>query len=89
MTVNEVLVALELDRAVAADVPVPVARVRVVEYVHGKVHGTVAQLRILQDHLVHRPLGELPIELARTDEMVSIEISLADGEHIERQYNAY
>ena len=82
MPVDEVLITLHLHRAVSADVPVPIARMRVVEYIDAQVKSPVTELRVLEYGLVHGTLGELPVEFARLDEMSGIEIPLSHGPHV-------
>ena len=81
--VDEVLVALELDRAVSSDILVEIAGVGVVEYVCSQVEYPVALVRILQDVLVHWSLYEMLVELVLGDEVVSVEVSLSDDAHVE------
>ena len=84
VAVDEVLVALELRRGIAADRLVVIGRDGGVEDIHGQVEHPVGRVRVGLDHLVHGPLGERPPEVLRRGEVTVVEVALAGGEHIDQ-----
>ena len=84
MVFNEVLIALHLHRAVAADVLVPIARMGIIEDIDRQVEDAVVESRIGQNRLVHRPFRKLSVEILRRDEVVGVQVALSDGEHVQQ-----
>ena len=89
VALDEVLIALQLRRAVTSDALVPIRVEGVIEYVRAEVHDPVGRSLVLKDQLVHLPGCELVIKLARSREAVRIEVTLADREHIHEHEEAY
>ena len=80
--VDEILVALQLDRAISSYILMVVARMRVVENVHGKIEHPVVEFAVLENFLVDGSLGELVVELALRHKMIRIKIPFPDREHV-------
>lgn len=84
MAVDQVLVALHLDWAVAADILVPITRVRIVEHIDSQVENSIALRRVSQNGLIHWTLIELALEVFRRNEVTVIKIAFADREHVQK-----
>ena len=85
---DEVLVALQLGRGIAADVLVVVGRHGGVKNVHGEVQDTVLRVFIGLDHLVHGALGEGLVEVLGGGEVVGVEVALAYSEEVHQRQGA-
>ena len=84
MTVDEILVTLHLDRAVSADILVPIARMRIIENIDREVQDAIIEFLVCKNRLIHRSLGELAVEVLRRREVVGIQIPLAHRKHVQK-----
>ncbi len=75
--VNEVLVSLQLDRAVASYAFVVVALDCIIESVDADVKHPIFRVFVLMDEPVHRTWSICRAEILGSDEMVFVEVSLA------------
>ena len=91
ISVDEVLISLELDRAVASDTLVVIALDGVVESVYTEVEDTEVRICILMDYLVHRTWFVVGGEILRSNEMALVEVSLSDSRKVEeyKQYHGH
>ena len=79
---DEVLVALQLGRGIAAHRLVVVGRYGRVENVHREVQDAVLRVLVGLDNLVHWPLGEGFSEILGRGEMVCVEVALVGDEEV-------
>ena len=82
VVLDEVLVSLDLGRAVASYGLVPVACMRIVERVDAKVKHPVIEGFVFKDDFVYGPFRELVGKFPLADEMVSVEIAFVDREEV-------
>ena len=82
--VDEILITLHFHRAISADILVPIARMRVIEDIDTQVQDAIIEFFVCKNRLIHRPLGELAVEVLRRREMVGIQIPLAHREHVQK-----
>ena len=75
---DKVLITLHLDRAVATDCLVVIARNRVIEGIYAYIQNAEIRIFVLKYHLIDRTRVVGSGEVARSYEMILVEISLAD-----------
>ena len=80
---DEVLITLHLDRAVTSDSLMVVAWNRIVEGIHADIKYAIIKRRVLENQPVDRTRVVCRREVARSDEMVLVEIALADRDEVE------
>ena len=85
---DQVLVALQLGRGIAAHALVMVGGDGGVEHVHREIQHAVLRVLVGLDDLVHRTLGEGFAEVLRGGEMVAVEVALAHYEKVHREQEA-
>ena len=79
---NEVLIALQFGRRIAAHILVMIGRNGRVEHVHREVQHPVLRVFIGLDHLVHGALGEGGVEVFGRGEMAGIEVTLSGSKKV-------
>ena len=84
--VYQILVTLHLHRTVASDALVMVALDGVVESIDAYVQNPVRHILVLMYKFVHRTRLVCGIEIARSNEMTLVEVSLVHTEKVEEHH---
>ena len=78
IALNKILISLELDRTVAADCLVVVARDRTVECIYAQIENPVIRIGVFKYDPVHRSQFVLCREILSGNEVLLVQITFAD-----------